>query len=228
MPQHWDPSDVLDLYNDHQCVGHAYSKGHKCTLRVNQRNVQRMDSIIAQIAQRRPDVDILHASLVQLAKCGLCLRYHQYQVDEMVEKWNKRIRAAFPPNRSAPQQPRARRASPAKIRVVVEAASRYDQSYASVGGSYNPPRARPASLARSRVIVEAASRQAIPPVAPRSARPPTVGVGRAPAAPALAPAPAPAPQVRRCAYLHVRRLPVNNEEFLTCLDDMTTHRPSDL
>jgi hypothetical protein len=103
MPSLWSPTTILQLCNDSRCVGHAPSKSRKCLARIRKANVQRCTSIIADMAQQTPDAVLLAPQLRLLAECGLCVRWHQYQIDAMVGKWSERMRAAFPAAQVGPQ-----------------------------------------------------------------------------------------------------------------------------
>jgi hypothetical protein len=60
-------------------------------------NLKRVNSLVAEIATQEPDAQLLRPKLHRMAQYGLCVRYHQYQVDDMVDKWTSRIRVAFLP-----------------------------------------------------------------------------------------------------------------------------------
>ncbi|KAH7092507.1 hypothetical protein FB567DRAFT_239378 [Paraphoma chrysanthemicola] len=94
MTQLWSPNTILNLSQDGRCVGHAPSKGRKCLTPIGYDNLKR---VVSEIATQEPDADLLRSKLRCMAQHGLCRRYHQYQVDDMVDKWTSRIRAAFPP-----------------------------------------------------------------------------------------------------------------------------------
>ena len=96
MPQIWNPNDVLQLDNNGCCVGYAPTKGRGCTRKIRQGNVAEFKSILRQISRRQPDADQLESHLECLAKCGLCVKDHQNQIDDMVEQWSQRLRAEYP------------------------------------------------------------------------------------------------------------------------------------
>jgi hypothetical protein len=94
MALHWDPTYVLQLWTDGRCVGHAPSKGRKCRMPIPYDNVKRL---LVELAEQQPDADLLEPKLKCLAHYGLCIRFHQYQIDDMVRKWSAMLRAAYPP-----------------------------------------------------------------------------------------------------------------------------------
>ena len=124
MPQSWVPSEVLQLEDDRCCVGYAPSKGRKCLVRIRRDNVKRCNSLLRDLSEQQPDPDLLESKLRRLAQCGLCVRFHQNQVDSMVAQWTQRMRAVFaarsdrivratardellaPSSRSSPSNPR--------------------------------------------------------------------------------------------------------------------------
>ncbi|EUC39517.1 hypothetical protein COCMIDRAFT_111359 [Bipolaris oryzae ATCC 44560] len=98
--QQWCPKDVLDLCGDDRCVGYAPSKGRKCHARIAYWSRSTMESIMDDMSQQPPDPTILRPQLEHLASYGLCVRYHQRQIDSMVRKWSSKIYAAFPTGRA--------------------------------------------------------------------------------------------------------------------------------
>ncbi|XP_014562465.1 hypothetical protein COCVIDRAFT_10920 [Bipolaris victoriae FI3] len=97
--QQWCPRDVLGLCDDNRCVGYAPSKRRKCLAHINYWSWSMMRSIMDDMSQQPPDPTILRPQLERLASYGLCVRYHQQQVDSMVYKWSSKIYAAFPTGR---------------------------------------------------------------------------------------------------------------------------------
>jgi hypothetical protein len=92
----WYPEDVLGLCLDGRCVGWAPSKGRKCRMPIRYENTQRVSTLLAGLAEQQPNPELLRRTLRRLAEHGLCVRFHQLQIDEMVEKWIGRIKVAFP------------------------------------------------------------------------------------------------------------------------------------
>ncbi|KAH7066305.1 hypothetical protein BKA63DRAFT_159725 [Paraphoma chrysanthemicola] len=97
MAQLWSPNSILNLSQDGRCIGHAPSKGRKCLNPIRYENFKRVNSLVAEIATQEPDADLLRSKLRRMAQHGLCVPLHQYQVDDVVDKWTSRIRDAFPP-----------------------------------------------------------------------------------------------------------------------------------
>jgi hypothetical protein len=62
-------------------------------------NTKRCKSLVTEMAEQRPDVGLLEPTLRRLAEHGLCVRFHQYQIDDMVRKWTRRILDAHPQGR---------------------------------------------------------------------------------------------------------------------------------
>ncbi|KAH8723779.1 hypothetical protein GQ44DRAFT_619687, partial [Phaeosphaeriaceae sp. PMI808] len=96
MPQ-WSPEDVLQLCDDGRCVGYAPSKRRKCMMRISYGNEMECQYLISEMAEEQPNADLLEPKLRRLAQHGLCVQFHQNQVDDMVRKWSLRIRTAYPP-----------------------------------------------------------------------------------------------------------------------------------
>lgn len=97
MPRTWDPEDILQLQSDSRCVGHAHTTGRKCRNIIRYDNLKRCNSILVEMSEQEPDSILLEPKLRRLAEHGLCVRWHQNQVDNMVQEWSSSIRAAFPP-----------------------------------------------------------------------------------------------------------------------------------
>jgi len=92
----WDPQAVLKLSLDSRCVGWAPSRGRKCRMPIRQDNAHRVEMLVVNLATQSPDPERLRPKLQRLAEHGLCVRFHQYQVDEMLDRWIKRMWEAFP------------------------------------------------------------------------------------------------------------------------------------
>ncbi|KAF1938350.1 hypothetical protein EJ02DRAFT_457919 [Clathrospora elynae] len=95
-PPSWEPKAVLELCNDGRCIGYAPSRGRKCQMPIRYENLKRVNSLVTDLCGQYPDAELLRPTLYQIAERGLCVRFHRYQIDEIVEKWTMRIRAAFP------------------------------------------------------------------------------------------------------------------------------------
>ena len=92
----WDPRAVFRIQPDCRCVGWAPSRGRKCLNPISQDNLASFNKIIHKLSIRQPCPDNLHSKLRRLAAYGLCVRNHQGQVEDMVEKWEDRMMDAFP------------------------------------------------------------------------------------------------------------------------------------
>jgi hypothetical protein len=97
MSQQWNPTDILQLSNVGQCLGYAPSKGRRCRVSIRYHDIRRCQTLITEMAEQRPEPCVLKPMLECLAAHGLCVRFHQYQVDDMVRKWNRMILSAYPP-----------------------------------------------------------------------------------------------------------------------------------
>jgi hypothetical protein len=95
---------VLHLDGDGKCVGWIETEGCKCTAELDHCRGARFKALLAHMAQQPPGAYFLGSSLVQLAKCGLCFRRHQYQAADMVQQWVTAILAVYSPSPSSPLQ----------------------------------------------------------------------------------------------------------------------------
>ncbi|KAL6161038.1 hypothetical protein ACJQWK_08331 [Exserohilum turcicum] len=91
----WCPTDILQLYEHHRCMGCATSRRRKCQRPLRREDVPKIKHIINELSEQRPDPVLLRPTLKRLAVHGLCVRDHQYQADALVETWTGRMRAAF-------------------------------------------------------------------------------------------------------------------------------------
>jgi hypothetical protein len=62
-------------------------------------NTKQCKSLVTEMAEQLPDAGLLEPTLRRLAEHGLCVRFHQYQIDDMVRKWTRRILDAYPQGR---------------------------------------------------------------------------------------------------------------------------------
>ncbi|KAF2006417.1 hypothetical protein P154DRAFT_518030 [Amniculicola lignicola CBS 123094] len=92
----WDPETVLELLGDSCCVGYAPSKRRKCHMPISFGSQSEMDSLLNKMSKLQPGSSAVRNSLQTLATTGLCRRFHQYQADDVVNKWERKIRRAFP------------------------------------------------------------------------------------------------------------------------------------
>ncbi|KAF2844625.1 hypothetical protein T440DRAFT_376001, partial [Plenodomus tracheiphilus IPT5] len=105
MPQSWVPETTLRLENDHRCCGYAPSKRRKCRMPIGYDSVRRYTTVLDELSHQQPDAKQLEPLLERLAQYGLCARFHQYQLDDMVRTWSRRISAAYPPQTFRSQGP---------------------------------------------------------------------------------------------------------------------------
>jgi hypothetical protein len=123
----WYPEDVLKLCLDGRCVGLAPSKRRKCRMPIFPYNMQEFSTSLARLAEQQPNPELLQRTLQSLAKYGLCVQFHQYQANEMVEKWKGWINAAFPVdvNRMDGRRPAARMRSDRALTDYVDTTSEW-------------------------------------------------------------------------------------------------------
>ena len=91
MDHQWDPEQMLGLSGDGRCVGDAATTGRKCCNPINKLNRRFFKNTIAELSSQPLSVILLRPKLERLAYHGLCLRYHQNQVDDMVKRWIRKI-----------------------------------------------------------------------------------------------------------------------------------------
>ena len=91
----WNAQNTLQITSN-CCVGHAYSKGRTCRIRLAAHNVHKGDTILKDLSTRQPDLDALRPKLRRLAEVLLCPRWHQDQAQDMVDQWAGRIKEAYP------------------------------------------------------------------------------------------------------------------------------------
>jgi hypothetical protein len=111
MLRHWNPTAVLELYNDGRCVGYAPSKRRKCSFPIKMACQTACNALVLDLSEQPLDAIMLAPKLERLARLMLCLRNHQNQVEDMVRKWSDMIEAAYPPPPST--------ASPSHIEIRV-------------------------------------------------------------------------------------------------------------
>ncbi|KAF2247484.1 hypothetical protein BU26DRAFT_520627 [Trematosphaeria pertusa] len=92
----WDPRATLQLEHDGRCVGYAPSKGRKCRNIIAGHNLSKANTILHDMARQQPDPEALRSKLWRLAQHHLCIRWHQNQARDMVEKWTDRMIEAYP------------------------------------------------------------------------------------------------------------------------------------
>jgi hypothetical protein len=92
----WDPRQVLQISDDDRCIGYAPSRGRKCRNIIAGHNLFKADTLLKSIAQEDPDADVLRSKLRRLAEYLLCVRWHQPQARDMVDKWGERVKTAYP------------------------------------------------------------------------------------------------------------------------------------
>jgi hypothetical protein len=91
----WDPLKVLQMVNPDRggitCVGYAPTCRRRCRNPINANNYSTARAILDALSYIQPTVKLLRPQLQKLAAVTLCVRYHQDQVDLMVEKWANMI-----------------------------------------------------------------------------------------------------------------------------------------
>lgn len=93
----WDPIKVLDIINPDRdcltCVGYAPSCRRRCRNPINAGNRATAFNHLDQMAYSEPGSPDIRELLHKIAKCALCLRYHQDQVNVVVAQWERKIAA---------------------------------------------------------------------------------------------------------------------------------------
>jgi hypothetical protein len=96
----WDPAAVLEIINrdtrGFTCVGYAPSQGRRCRNPIAQCNRERVFDMLDTLALSPSSSRKVASMLPRIAALSLCRRYHQDQVDEVVEKWQARITSRKP------------------------------------------------------------------------------------------------------------------------------------
>jgi hypothetical protein len=87
----WNPRDVLQLDDIHACAGWAYSQHRKCHNPIAKRNRLDANRLVLAMGTLEPNPVGLEGTLRTLACLLLCRRWHQDQVDELVEEWSEKI-----------------------------------------------------------------------------------------------------------------------------------------
>jgi hypothetical protein len=244
MPQpQWSPTAILQLCNDRRCVGYAPSTRQKCTIKIRKDNVNRCNSIVADMAWQAPDPVLLAPKLRELAGCGLCVRYHQYQIGKMVEKWSARIRAAFPaPISRVGRGGTARRsAGPEELTPAQRDRAEIEALQATIAAAEEEVRTarRRLNLLQNASRASSVSRVStstlnVPTVSSTShSSSPTRSRTVSPTPPHAVPTPAPARgsshtvPTPRCRRTHVRRISID-EECGICYEEMMSEGDSTL
>ena len=95
LDHEWDPYEILDVERDRRCVGWAPSMGRKCRKSVNWEDMDTFYGLLDKLSSHALDATRLQPCLRALAAVGLCKQVHRRsQIDDMVDKWSKNIRAA--------------------------------------------------------------------------------------------------------------------------------------
>lgn len=89
----WNPCHVLQLDDMHSCAGWAYSQHRKCRNPIARRNRLSADRLMVTMGTQEPHTMSMEGDLRTLAGLVLCRRWHQDQVDELVEQWSENIQA---------------------------------------------------------------------------------------------------------------------------------------
>ena len=96
MPSHlvrWNPSELFSIGPIGKCIGFAPSKGRRCRIVIAGSNADTAESLLMEMAKLgvlSAEVDEL---LEPLASLLLCRRWHQDQVDGIVERWEEKLRS---------------------------------------------------------------------------------------------------------------------------------------
>ena len=93
----WDPYKVLDIHplaGNFTCVGSAVTRGNaRCRWGIGEARRQWANEALNAMGMRAPATDRNTSELLRsIATALLCLERHQYQIDERVKDWLRRIK----------------------------------------------------------------------------------------------------------------------------------------
>ena len=94
----WDPAAVLGIINETPyyqsitCVGYAPSKGRRCRKGISMENKSCITKALDGLARLGPDSPIVASKLWTIAARGLCVTFHQGQIEQVVNNWMKSIK----------------------------------------------------------------------------------------------------------------------------------------
>jgi hypothetical protein len=144
----WDAKSVLSIVNPDRgtitCVGYAPSKGRRCQNPISQANRTAITAILTNLSSQYPSVRGMRTDLEEVAEMGLCRRYHQYQADDMVERWSgsiKRERRYLRNNGIDPPQ-RSQQPNRVESQSTTERSFRTPSSTANISRRHNGRSAR--------------------------------------------------------------------------------------
>jgi hypothetical protein len=91
----WDPCATLEIVNPDRgcltCVGYAPSQRRRCRNPIAAGNRSCVYKMLEALANTSPDSRSIKSQLEQIAALSLCRRYHQNQIDSVVDQWLSRI-----------------------------------------------------------------------------------------------------------------------------------------
>ncbi|KAE9365553.1 hypothetical protein N431DRAFT_431006 [Stipitochalara longipes BDJ] len=105
----WDPTTTLRIINTDPgyqcitCVGHAPSKGRRCRIAIRSDNRDFITNTLDEIAYLSPSSPAVLSRLRSIAAAGLCVRYHQGQVETVVMQWQRKMQQVQVEVESKPQ-----------------------------------------------------------------------------------------------------------------------------
>ncbi|KAF3036131.1 hypothetical protein E8E11_003377 [Didymella keratinophila] len=95
LDHQWDPYEILNVERDRRCNGWLPSMGRKCRNVVNWKDMDTFYRLLDDLSSHALDTTRLQPRLRALAAVGLCKQVHRCsQIDDTVDKWSKKIRAA--------------------------------------------------------------------------------------------------------------------------------------
>jgi hypothetical protein len=93
--KYWDPIATLDIINPNRgcltCVGYAPSRGRRCYNPINYGNRESAFLLLEALSEIDISKTDVTEKLHQLASLTLCIRYHQGQDYNVVQKWTRQI-----------------------------------------------------------------------------------------------------------------------------------------
>nr|POF07068.1 hypothetical protein CFP56_31692 [Quercus suber] len=140
-----DVETLLEFYNPAKgrvsCVGFT-QKGARCCNPINMANRASALGIADRMNQIDPtNTNAMKTSCDELAGCLLCIRFHQYQLDETTERWLEIIRQS----RASMVEPTVVQETPSQTQEINELRQQR---------TIDQTRVRDAELARDRMVIE--------------------------------------------------------------------------
>lgn len=164
----WDPANLLQIGNPDRggnltCTSFAPSKGRRCWNPINRGNRSDAWRVIDDLSATDPSGPGAFHLLQELAAYTVCIRDHQDQAHSVARKWERIIRAAYPPNHGSSTSCQKQRVSNlfgsrASAGVKAEGRDAKDRSFAEQ--PYKEAKAREEAAKREKARKDEAERAA--------------------------------------------------------------------